>query len=271
MPSFLMSPPDYYGVEYEINPWMDLHREVSRPLAVSQWKALYDTLLSIKNVRVELVTPRQGLPDMVFTANAGLVTGRKFISSRFRPPERRGETPQYEQWFGEQGYEVVELPKEVFFEGEGDALRSGDTWYEGYYYRSDSQAHAALSEILAREVLPLRLVDPYYYHLDTCFCPLSDQSAVIYPAAFDEYALSTLKSRFSDLIEVSEDEARRFCCNSIPVGETVIMPIGCPMLSGELRSRCYDTRALDFSEFIKAGGAAKCLVLRLAAYDEASG
>ncbi|MDO8684636.1 MAG: arginine deiminase-related protein [Armatimonadota bacterium] len=263
MPRFLMASPDFYGIEYEINPWMDRRRNAISELACSQWTGLVKTLLSLPDMDIELLKPQPGLPDMAFTANAGLVIDRRFISSRFRHRERQGESPHYEKWFANRGYDIIRLPEDVFFEGEGDAILAGDTWFEGYYYRSDARAHEALSEILNAEVLPLRLVDPLFYHLDTCFRPLGSDSAIIYPGAFDEYALRVLRSRFQKRIEVTEEEAKRFCCNAIVVGDTVVTTTGCHGMSAALRVDGYDVRALDLSEFIKAGGAAKCLVLSM--------
>lgn len=263
MPSFLMCPPDHYGVEYEINPWMSLRRNAVRETAKRQWDRLVEALESLPDVSVEFVRPHPGLPDMVFTANAGIVAGKRFISSRFRPPQRRDESPHYEKWFAGQGYEIAQLPDDVYFEGEGDALRVSDTWYEGYYFRSDARAHRALSELLGQEVLPLRLIDPRYYHLDTCFCPLTSDTAIIYPTAFDDYSLQALRERIPKLIQVESEEAERFCCNAIVIGENVITAFGCPYLQANLKHRDFNVITLDFSEYIKAGGAAKCLVLKI--------
>jgi N-dimethylarginine dimethylaminohydrolase len=261
MPRFLMCSPDFYGVEYEINPWMSLRRNAVKETARQQWDRLVRRLTSLPDVKVEFVDPQPGLPDMVFTANAGLVTGKRFITSSFRPPQRREESPHYERWFAERDYEVLRLPDDIYFEGEGDALRAGDTWFEGYYFRSDARAHEVLSDMLGKEVLPLRLIDPRYYHLDTCFCPLDEDTAIVYPGAFDDYSLQALRERLPRIINVEAEEAERFCCNAIVVGRTVITAIGCPDLQTNLRRRGYEVHALDFSEYIKAGGAAKCLVL----------
>src|SRR5688572_22077985 len=121
----LLCPPEHYGIEYEINPWMDRTRGANRALALAQWHQLRDSLESLGCTH-DHIEPRPGLPDMVFTANAGLVVGTQFIRSNFRHNERRGEAALYESWFTEHGYEVVRLPENLVFEGEGDALFSGD-------------------------------------------------------------------------------------------------------------------------------------------------
>jgi len=118
-------------------------------------------------------------------------------------------------------------------------------------------------------VIPLELVDPYYYHLDTCFCPLSAECAIFYPGAFDNYAKDVLRHQVPDLIEVNAAEAQRFACNAVVVGRTVITNTGCPNLQSELARRGFTAQETPLDEFVKAGGSAKCLTLRLDGEDAA--
>src|SRR5262245_52389747 len=97
-PRILMCPPDHYGIEYEINPWMSRSRGSDAPRAHKQWRGLYETLRGL-GVEVELLQPQPGLPDLVFTANAGLVFGKRFFSSRFRHEVRARESPVFDAWF----------------------------------------------------------------------------------------------------------------------------------------------------------------------------
>src|SRR5580700_8168515 len=109
----LMCPPDHFNVEYEINAWMRITHVPDQRLARKQWEALY-TLLSVRiGLDVELIAAHAGLPDMVFTANAGVVDGKRFIPSRFRHAERQGETAFFERWFVTHGYAVQALPEYV--------------------------------------------------------------------------------------------------------------------------------------------------------------
>jgi N-dimethylarginine dimethylaminohydrolase len=149
------------------------------------------------------------------------------------------------------------------FEGAGDALFCGDTLFAGYRIRSDARGHQEIGRRLGCRVLPLELVDPYYYHLDTCFCPLAPGLAVYYPAAFDDYGRRALADWAPQLIPVEEAEARSFACNAVVVGRSVITNTGCPRLHAALRAHGYEPRETPFSEFVKAGGSAKCLTLRL--------
>ncbi|MBX6314637.1 MAG: amidinotransferase [Isosphaeraceae bacterium] len=258
----LMCPPDYYGIEYEINPWMDIRIGSEPTESRRQWRALYETLVDL-GATVELLEPVAGLPDLVFTANAGLVYGDRFLSSRFRYRVRQGETPHFERWFAAHGFRVETLPEGMYFEGAGDALFCGETLFAGYRFRSDARSHLWIGEHLGIEALPLELVDPRFYHLDTCFCPLAEGEAIYYPGAFDDYGRSVLRDRIERLIEVDGEEAVSFSCNAVVVGRTVVLNVGAPKLARALERAGYQVRPLLLSEFIKAGGSAKCLTLRL--------
>lgn len=261
-PRILMCPPDYYGIEYEINPWMNRARGSLRERARQQWQRLRDTLVGL-GVTIELLDPQPGLPDLVFTANAGLVFGKRFFSSRFRHAERARETPFFDAWFAAHGFTVEHLPEGMYFEGAGDALFCGSTLFAGYRIRSDVQGHQYLGRVLKKQVLPLELVNPYFYHLDTCFCPLAPGEAIWYPDAFDAYGRRVIENHVPHLIAANEAEARCFGCNAVVVGKTVVLNSGCVNLAADLQARGYRPIAVELDEFIKSGGSAKCLTLRL--------
>ena len=210
-----------------------------------------------------LMEPVLGLPDLVFTANAALVFRREVVLARFRYPQRQGEESYDAAWLEAAGFTVRRLHEGVYFEGAGDALFCGDTLFAGYRIRSDIRGHHEIGEMFGCRVIPLELIDPYYYHLDTCFCPLAPGVAVYYPPAFDEYGQRALKEAVGELIDVSPEEARRFACNAVVVGRVVITNTGCPSLHAALRARGYQPRETPLDEFVKAGGSAKCLTLRL--------
>jgi N-dimethylarginine dimethylaminohydrolase len=262
VPRILMCPPDYYGIEYEINPWMSRARGAVADRAQQQWHALHDTLVRL-GVQIELMTPQPGLPDLVFTANAGLVFHQRFFSSRFRHEVRARETPYFDAWFSAHGFTVETLPQGVFFEGAGDALFCGEALFAGYRIRSDARGHQFIGQQLGRLVLPMELVDPRFYHLDTCFCPLAAGEAIYFPRAFDNYGQTVLEKHIPRLMAVVESEAERFACNAVVVGKTVIINAGSTRLAESLRGWGYTPIEVELDEFIKAGGSAKCLTLRL--------
>jgi len=257
-----MCPPEFYGIEYEINPWMNRARQADHTLAGQQWRDLRSLLVDL-GATIDELEPVRGLPDMVFTANAALVFERRIVVSRFKHPQRQGEESHFRRWFAERGWEVLDPPDGCSFEGAGDALFCGDTLYAGYRLRSDARGHQQIGEALGVRVLPLELVDPYYYHLDTCFCPLAPDAAIWHPAAFDDYGRQVLRANVPALIDVAEAEARNFACNAVVVGRAVVTNEGCPRLHESLAQAGFVPVATPLGEFVKAGGSAKCLTLRL--------
>jgi lysine-ketoglutarate reductase/saccharopine dehydrogenase-like protein (TIGR00300 family) len=261
-----MCPPDHYDVDYVINPWMEgnIHKS-SKQRAIEQWQKLYQLLNS--RAKVDLVKPELGWPDMVFTANAGLILGERVVLSRFYHPERQGEEPHFKAWFESQGYQVFELQKDLPFEGAGDALldREGRWLWAGYGFRSELDSHPFLAEWLDIEVLSLRLVDERFYHLDTCFCPLQGGYLLYYPAAFDAYSNRLIEMRVPEAkrIAIAEADAVNFACNAVNVDQAVILNQASEDLSQHLRAAGFEVLETPLTEFLKAGGAAKCLTLRV--------
>jgi N-dimethylarginine dimethylaminohydrolase len=261
-PTILMCPPDFYGIEYEINPWMSRSRASDDVRAREQWSALFDLLASL-GADIRLIPPVKGLPDLVFTANAALIFQETAYLARFRHAARQGETPHNEAWFRENGFSTRTLPEGWDFEGAGDALFCGETLFGGYLIRSDAGALQWLAADLGCPAIPLQLVDDHYYHLDTCFCPLSTETAIYYPSAFDEYGRKALIEHVPTLIAVSPNEAARFACNAVVIDRHIVLNTGCPSLEADLRELGFMPHSTELGEFIKAGGSAKCLTLRL--------
>lgn len=261
-----MCQPTYYRIAYEINPWMSLKRPAHHARAQAQWHRLYRLLTQGLKVRVHLLPPQPGVPDLVFTANAGLVCGRTFIRSNFRYRQRQREEPIVEGYFRRRNFRVVRLDHRYDFEGEGDALWMGATLVVGFRFRSDAPVHEELARILKARALPVELIDKRFYHLDTCFCPLDGRSALWFPKAFDRYGRQVIESVVADPIAVSEADATKFACNAVVVGRAIVLQEGCSrQLARRLARLGFRLYPLDLSEFLKAGGSAKCLVLQLTA------
>ncbi len=262
----LMCAPDHYDVDYVINPWMEgnIHKSL-RDRAVEQWSKLNHVLNDL--AKVDLVQGQLGVPDMVFTANAGLVLGDNVVLSRFFHPERQGEEPYFKKWFEEKGFNVFELPKDLPFEGAGDALldREGRWLWAGYGFRSELDSHPYIAKCLDIEVLSLRLIDDRFYHLDTCFCPLTDGYLLYYPEAFDSYSNHVIEKRVpaEKRIAIAEADAINFACNTVNVQHTVVMNKASDNLKQRLGDVGFSVIETPLTEFLKAGGAAKCLTLRI--------
>lgn len=263
---FLMCEPEYFDVDYVINPWMtdNVHR-VGRLEASAQWSAL--NALIQNSADVELIEPKPGLPDMPFTANAGLVVGGRVVLSNFRHAERQTEEPHFERWFRDHAFTVDRLPRSVNFEGAGDALldRGRRVVWMGYGHRSDFEAGARIEGLLGIKVLMLELVDPRFYHLDTCLCPIARGHVMYYPNAFSPASQALLREAIAPekTILVPESDAVNFACNAVNIGDQIILNRASDALVRVLAEAGFRTLQSPLSEFLRAGGASKCLVLRL--------
>ncbi len=278
-PTFLMCPPDFFDVHYVINPWMrGREGTVSSHNAQTQWNALHTLLSHELLAPITLVPPQAGLPDIVFTANAGLVHHGLCVPARFRCAERQGEETHYTHWFAEHGCQIAPLPPGITFEGAGDALldlssRSAPgkaLLWAASGLRSDLRAHEFLADTFSAEVVSLHLTDPRFYHLDTCFCPLPGGYLLWYPPALDAASRAEVETRVpaARRLAVPEEAALAFACNAVSVEQTVVMHVlpdqSRALVAHWLEERGFALRTTPLDEFLKAGGSAKCLTLDLA-------
>lgn len=265
-PTFLMCPPEFYGVAYVLNPWMagNVHRS-SRDLAFAQWRSLYNVLRSIADVR--LLHPEPECPDMVFLGHGALVHHGVAALSSFCPPQRRAETPYLRRWLVNQGFITWETPTETAFEGEGDVTfdNGGMRLWAAHGVRTSAVAHPHIADAWHVPVVSLHLADPRFYHLDTCFMPLHGGHLLYFPEAFDAASLAKIEAAYpeSKRIAVTEQDATRMACCGINLRRTLLTG----EISGDLARRLfdagYDVIQLELSEFVKGGGGARSLALRL--------
>ena len=264
--TFLMCSPEWYDVGYVINPWMagNLHLP-NRDGAFAQWKGLYTALRQIADVR--LLHPRAGSPDMTFVAHAAVVNHGVAALSSFAHAERQPEESYLREWFESAGYIVWETPRETPFEGEGNALfdpAGGHVWF-GHGARTCRYSHRHVADAWHARGTSLHLVDPRFFHLDTCFAPLSGGHVLYFPEAFDVESIAAIEAAYpaERRIVSSEQEATYFGCNVVNVGRDVLMHKAAGSVAARLRAEGYLVTELPLGEFLKGGGAAKSLALRL--------
>jgi N-dimethylarginine dimethylaminohydrolase len=262
----LMCAPEHFDVVYVINPWMEGNIALADDeTAHRQWNTLAAAIAEV--AQVERLAPVAGVPDMVFTANAGLVIDGHCILSRFRHAERQAEEPFFEAWFRAHGFRVSKLPEGVWFEGAGDALfdPGRNLVWLGHGHRSDELSAPMVAEIFGVDVEPLRLVDDRYYHLDTCLCVLENGYLMYHPAAFDAVSNERIAARVpvEKRIVVDAADAAGFACNAVNVGADIFLNHASAHLRARLGDCGFRARALALGEFLRAGGAAKCLTLKL--------
>ena len=259
---FLMCPPEHFDVLYAINPWMDPAVPVDRALARRQWNVLVDTLRAA-GAAVEVLEAQPGLPDLVFTANLGIVDGQTFVPAQMRHSERRAEAAHAIRWFAEHGFAIETLSGDAIQEGAGDALPFGERLVAGHRGRSSQSAYAGLARLVGGSIEPVELADPRFYHLDIAFSPLDARTAIYAPCALTAEGVATVQRLVPDAIALTPDEAAAFCANCVTVDRTVVMAACPPRLRQELRARGFEPVVVDMSEFLKAGGGPRCLTLAL--------
>jgi N-dimethylarginine dimethylaminohydrolase len=259
---YLVCPPAHFEVAYAINPWMAADDPVDADRAGQQWEALVD-LLRAAGAEVEVMAPVEGLPDLVFTANAGLVDDRRFFPSRFRNPERQGETAHNAAWFADHGWDVEHLPDGTTHEGAGDTLPFGDTLVGGHRWRTDAAAQELVADLTGAPLCLVELTDDRFYHLDLTFCPLDERRALVVPDVWDEQGRKGVEALVPEPFALTLDEAAAFTANSVVVGRNLVMTACPPRVGRQLEAWGFEVAVADVGEFVKSGGGVRCLTLAL--------
>ena len=272
----LMCAPEHFAVSYAINPWMDpqswaqaerTHAAASR----REWQALERRLREL-GAAIEHVSPAPNLPDLVFTANAAVVLDRIALLARFRHPERQREESHYEAAFRAlQAHGIIDavrrLPDGLVLEGAGDCVldRARNLFWMGFGPRSDAHAQAAVADLFGLDTQPLELADPRFYHMDTALAPLPGGEVMYLPGAFTAAGKAAIRERVAadERIEITIEDGCRLAANAVALGNTLIMS-GCSRrLRAKLGERGYEIVTTPLSSFLRSGGSAFCLTLRL--------
>ncbi len=268
--AILMCEPTYFDVLDVKNLFMKGNLQaVDKTLACKQWNELKDTFQRLGRP-VHVIPAQENLEDMVFAANQLTIDeapdgSRKIVLSRMTHASRQREVAFYAQWFRSRAYEAIELvdgnQQSPYFEGHGDAI-----WHPGkrllwggYGHRSERRAYDLLSVVLDTPIICLRLVDPVFYHLDTAFCAIDEETALIYPPAFEPEATKLVKRFFKNVIEASAGETANFACNGVAVGKHLVLQKGSSEVCKSLRALGIEPVEVDVCEFMKSGGGAFCL------------
>lgn len=257
---FVMTPPQFFAVDYAINPWMDTDTPVDVTLAVAQWKNLRNTYRRLGH-KVDLVAPIPRLPDMVYAANGGLILGGAAVVAQFKYPQRQQESIAYADWMRSQGYTPVHT--QHVNEGQGDLLPVGEKILAGTGFRTDPAAHAEIAAIFGRPVITLQLVDPRFYHLDTALSVLDETTIAYYPPAFAECARAQLETLFPDAIVVDSSDAYVFGLNAVSDGRHVVHPAAAVGFAEQLCRAGFEPIGVEMSELLKGGGSVKCCTLEV--------
>jgi N-dimethylarginine dimethylaminohydrolase len=273
---FLMCRPEHFAVTYAINPWMDPKSWARDDRALGcaarkEWDRLHRAMLDL-GAQVELVPPVPGLPDLVFTANAAVVLDGKALLARFRHPQRQAEEPHFETMFRmlkDNGliHSISRLPGDLVLEGAGDCVwdQVRNLFWMGYGQRSDAAACHAVEQEFGVDVVALELADSRFYHMDTALRPLPGGEVIYYPNAFTAAGRAEICRRMpaEQRIEISFDDARRFAANAVSIDNAIMLSKCSNRLRAAIEARGYRVITTPLNSFLRSGGSAFCLTLRL--------
>lgn len=281
-PTFLVSSPKcvstclhndascVFQVAWEINPHMRIGA-VNSSLAIEQHE---NFLAAMRDAGAKLIEVPflHGIFDSVFAKDNVVVISEndelKGILARPSTDQRKPEQELRKVQLECLGVKVECESGEHLEGGDIILLPSREKIFFGYGQRSAFKAIADLRNFLDYEVVPLELVDPYFFHLDTAlnFVEVNGKTiAFAYPKAFSELAWDYLchDPDISCVVEVSRDEAQLFGLNWVEVGNKVILGSDVPNISRLLRSLGKNVIVSQLDQFQLAGGSAACLATRV--------
>jgi N-dimethylarginine dimethylaminohydrolase len=274
----LMVRPTYFHLENPINPHMrkadgGLHA-LNKAKSFHEWESLRSVFLKL-GVTLHEAQSQPGLPDMVFCANQCLpyVTTageHRAILSNMANDIRQREVPAIQETLEQLGYKIDRLPARTtstLFEGMGDALwlPGHRVLLGGYGHRTSRQIYSLISELTSATAIIFELVNPRFYHLDTCLCILDSKSALACREAFTAEGWQMLQEIFPRLIEVpvQEGDSPVFACNAhCPDGKHVVIQSGARATVERLRMAGFIPVEVSTDEFIKSGGSVFCMKLQ---------
>ena len=263
---FLVSPPASQACPNHLNPWATASIDYSAVNAHRQWDRFIETLCCAGDVALIDIDADESAPDLVFTGTAALINDNLAVLSSPRHPARRRQKDRFREALVGAGLAATSL-QQTYFEGAADTLfdRVRPLCYAAYHHGTERSAFLELQELVGCRILPLRLVDKRFPHLDTALCPLGSGHVLAYLPAFSAHAQLLLRRAVEPhhLIEVGAEDACALACSAVEVGHSLILHSASGVLRERLNAAGYRVFTTDLSEFVAAGGSAKNLTLRL--------
>ena len=282
----LMSDAHNFDINEAINPYY-IASEASTTRAEREHQQLQDLLIE-EGVNVIQVPSPMGCQDGVYVANWALVRGDKAVIANL-PNARKNEEIYAKKILSDLGKEIIHIPDDLRFSGQGDALACGDLLFCGQGYRSDEKAQEIATEALGYQRIQLKTVplldqnhkiisnqltgweDSYFYDIDLALgiikIPTDTKRGLIAYCreAFTPESQAKLENlKGFDKILVDIQEAKNgFATNLISTGRTVIMSANAPKLTRNLRHHGLKVHTLPLNEISKGGGFIRCVALTL--------
>jgi len=258
--------PTHYFVRGHDNPYIQEHVDISK--AKEQHHHLASLLPSARMFN----SPHR---DAVFVANSALVLHglpRVVLLSHMKYAHRNHEIPIIRNILHSLQYTTFKFPSSHVFEGQGEAFWFGNTLFCGYGYRSTRSSCAILQHVLHKIyssyhkptplVVPLRLEDSRFYHLDIAMLKLSDTECIVHADAFSSKTIQTIKSLIPVVHVITTSNT--LCLNAIVYRNTLITNQLSVSDQRKLESITHlPIVQVNTSAFNASGGGVRCMILDL--------
>jgi N-dimethylarginine dimethylaminohydrolase len=270
---YLMCPPSTFSAKVPNNIFMeelpDNLRVVDKNKALSQWLKLYKYVSSCKPVN--LLPAIGDNQDLVFCSNIGVNLDshpNSIVISNFRSDPRRGETPIGLNFFSSLGYDTEVCP--YWFEGKADLHKINKNTYIGAYgIRTCLEALKWFEEEFGVEVIPIKLTNPYLYHLDCSAFPIDNQNLLLVVDELDKAIISRIE-KITNIIPVPLTLGVAGTTNAIRIEDTILIDFNSSTYKNKVsfwEDICgkmnLKLKLFNLSEYEKGGGALSCLVMPL--------
>jgi len=281
-----MSDAYHFSVDQPINPYYH-QKTIDYNQAQIEHVRLEEIIIN-SGINVVTVPSPIDCQDGVYTANWALVRGKKAVLSSL-PSARINEEKHAEKMLSSFGIEIIRLPKELKFSGQGDALACGNLLFCGKGYRSDEKAQELAAKALGYERIQLQTLpqlnkdnqpvintatgwpDSFFYDIDLALAIIKpatdDQKGLIAycPEAFTPESRQKIEKLSQvDKITVSYEEATKgFATNLLSTGSVVIMSAKAPKLKADLEKLGLEVITPEINELSKGGGYIRCMTLTL--------
>lgn len=262
------------------NPYIDIHHDVHKSKVLHQHTQVERSFQNTIAYTIPTPSNTMGLPDIVFTANAGLCLPRLPTPTILLPymkyPQRKEELPYLKQIYKELGLHMIPFPggPDAPFEGQAELkwFHGGTKAVCGYGHRSTKKSFEIAKKLFEElytkhhlappELLVLPLASDQYYHLDVAMLEFSDTDCIVHKRAFSNKSIGKLKAFLgAEHVQVIDTEDS-FCLNAVVDGAYLITHQLEPSLKKELEKRTGKAiRMTDTSEFERSGGSVRCMTL----------
>lgn len=273
----LVSDANNFSVEQPINPYYGTEK-LDKIRAVREHNSVLE-LFRRANIKVTQVASPDNCQDGIYTANWALVRGQNAVLARL-PNARKNEEDYAENVLRKLGKNVVRVPDNFKFSGQGDSLPVGKYLLAGSGFRSDPSAQSFAADHLGYELVQLQAIptldkygnpainsvtgwpDSFFYDIDLAVAVINENLIAYCPDALTEESNQKINALPVEKIIVSMEEAEKgFACNLVSTGETVIMSSKAPGLKNAIEAKGLKVLTTDITELSKGGGYIRCISL----------